>query len=60
MSWMLPVSGNHARKGTRLDRRPKNVADLVALQSHDHHARAGNDVMSTVLTAHSRIQHRVE
>jgi ubiquinone biosynthesis protein COQ9 len=48
------------RKGTGLIAVPKTVADLVALQSRDHRARGGNDVMSTVLTAHSRIQHRVE
>jgi hypothetical protein len=38
---------------------PKTVTDLVALQSRDHHVRVGNDVMDLVLTARSRITHRV-
>jgi hypothetical protein len=42
---------------------PKTMTDLVALQSRDarpdDHARGGNDLMDTVLTARSRITHRV-
>jgi hypothetical protein len=42
---------------------PKTMRGLAALQSRDvrpdDHVRDGNDLMDTVLTARSRITHRV-